>query len=124
VSLVAEGTHIADCDRCLCELQEEIQSSLNLYYRAAAGDAPHSTGGDEDVETRSFNAEQESIVLDDEVRQTLLLGLPLKTLCRDDCRGLCSSCGADLNKDECNCEQETIDPRWQKLAELFGKDKN
>jgi uncharacterized protein len=56
--------------------------------------------------------------LSEAVRQNAMLALPMKPLCREDCFGLCTECGQDLNKEECNCTPKEIDPRWAKLAEL------
>jgi uncharacterized protein len=52
------------------------------------------------------------------VRDALLLDLPVAPLCRDDCAGLCPSCGADLNRAACNCDLTVPDPRWDALREL------
>ena len=56
--------------------------------------------------------------LDELVRADLLLELPTKVLCREDCKGLCPKCGKDLNFGPCDCKKE-IDPRWQALSDLF-----
>jgi uncharacterized protein len=56
--------------------------------------------------------------LTEAVRQNAMLALPMKPLCREDCSGLCTECGQDLNKEECDCTPKEIDPRWAKLAEL------
>lgn len=59
------------------------------------------------------------------IRQNALLAIPMKPLCREDCAGICPTCGKDLNAGECDCAKETIDPRWSKLAELASlKKKN
>lgn len=52
-------------------------------------------------------------------RQYLLTDEPLKSLCRPDCLGICSECGADLNEDKCKCDATPIDPRWEGLAGLL-----
>jgi uncharacterized protein len=52
------------------------------------------------------------------VEEAILFGLPLIPLCRDNCLGLCPGCGADLNTQKCCCQEQDIDPRWQKLKEL------
>ena len=49
----------------------------------------------------------------------LLLELPSKMLCQEDCRGLCPICGKDLNEGPCGCEHDTTDPRWDALKSLF-----
>lgn len=52
------------------------------------------------------------------VRQALVLELPMKPLCGDDCKGLCPQCGANRNEAECDCRTEQIDPRWEELKKL------
>lgn len=52
------------------------------------------------------------------LRQNVLVAMPLHPLCREDCRGLCSSCGQNLNEGNCNCEPDP-DPRWASLAALL-----
>jgi len=60
----------------------------------------------------------ESLEIGERVRQLILLALPLKPLCRPDCRGLCPLCGQDLNEGECGCKREAPDSRWEKLKAL------
>ena len=72
-----------------------------------------------------------TLVVEDEVLETLpivieqlQLNIPMKPLCRDDCRGLCPSCGADLNELEsgrCDCAAPAPDPRWAALASIKGR---
>ena len=109
-----------ECDRCLSEIHRDVEIPLNLFYGPDLGEGAGS-GEENDEETRTIAPEQESIVLDEEVRQTIMLDMPLKMLCSEGCRGICSGCGADLNKDRCTCEGEDIDPRWAKLADVFKK---
>ena len=53
----------------------------------------------------------------------IYLELPMKPLCRDDCRGLCPICGVNLNQNSCSCGLDNIDPRWEKLKYLLDKEK-
>ncbi len=54
-------------------------------------------------------------------REAILLDLPLAPLCREDCAGLCPTCGIDLNEGACDCAPSTADPRWSALDALdFG----
>ncbi|MDD2499121.1 MAG: DUF177 domain-containing protein, partial [Desulfitobacteriaceae bacterium] len=55
-----------------------------------------------------------------QVLQTILLELPMKVLCREDCKGLCPVCGTNLNIKECRCERESIDPRLAALKNLLN----
>ena len=51
-------------------------------------------------------------------REQIILSLPEKPLCDEECKGLCTSCGADLNEETCTCEPEPADPRMAVLAGL------
>ena len=51
-------------------------------------------------------------------REQVVLNLPARVLCREDCAGLCETCGANKNLSPCGCVSETIDPRWQALKGL------
>jgi len=53
------------------------------------------------------------------VRQSILVTMPMKPLCKDDCRGLCPHCGANLNQSGCGCIQLTQEQRWAPLLELL-----
>ena len=66
--------------------------------------------------------EGDSIDLDELVREQILLALPTRHLCREDCKGLCQKCGADLNAGDCSCEQGETDPRWAALADFKRRD--
>jgi len=52
------------------------------------------------------------------IRQHALLAVPMKPLCRQDCVGLCPTCGQNLNRGQCHCPPQEVDPRWAKLKEL------
>jgi uncharacterized protein len=56
--------------------------------------------------------------LTEAVRQTVLIALPMVTVCQEDCKGLCSQCGKDLNQGSCDCQPET-DVRWSALEQLL-----
>jgi uncharacterized protein len=70
-------------------------------------------------EPGSFTINEHHVLdLAEAVRQYALLTLPMKPLCREDCAGLCSSCGHNLNQGPCDCQPQIVDPRWSKLKEL------
>lgn len=91
------------CSRCLTEYDEEISSSYTMFY-IPASDAPM----DEDVELEeqdlvSVSYSGEEIDFSDEIAEQVLMEIPYKPLCMEDCRGLCPVCGADLNNAACDC---------------------
>lgn len=110
-----------ECTRCLTPIEE----NLKIPFRAVFIAPEHYT---EEKETE-VNAEDldVSIIENDEinltelVREQILLNLPEKVLCREDCRGLCPICGINKNTQSCNCEESQTDPRWAKLKELKRK---
>lgn len=57
--------------------------------------------------------------IDDIIMTDIFLNLELKHLCREDCKGLCSVCGADLNNGECGCDRNIYDPRLSALRDLL-----
>jgi uncharacterized protein len=107
------------CDRCLSvfaqpiqfELEDEFKPSIDIVSGASLPLDPE----DQD------NLIDDHHILDmtEVVRQRLLLSLPLHALCRPDCRGLCPTCGQNLNEGACNCHAERGDPRWAALRELL-----
>ena len=59
--------------------------------------------------------------IDELVRSTLILEMPSRFLCREDCKGLCPKCGCNLNEGGCNCELKERDPRWDVLKDYFSE---
>jgi uncharacterized protein len=57
-------------------------------------------------------------LLEDAVREQVLLALPGRMLCQQDCQGLCPQCGANRNRTNCDCVQPAVDSRWKALADL------
>jgi uncharacterized protein len=110
----------ASCRRCLepmtasveIELEEEFQPSIDILTGATVSPAD----GEDDV-TRID--EHHSLDLTEVVRQNLLLAAPTSPLCRPDCRGLCPTCGANLNEEPCSCQRKEEDPRLAVLSELL-----
>jgi uncharacterized protein len=96
------------CSRCLTEYDDVVSSNFVLFYAKAHGtDAVQ----DEEIELSetdlvSATYRGEEIDLIPAVEEQVITELPLKPLCSDQCRGLCSSCGADLNTIDCGCRRE------------------
>lgn len=77
---------------------------------------------DEDEQELFVDRAQDELDLSELGLQVLLENLPLQPLCRPDCRGLCSLCGQNLNRGNCDCETDPIDPRLAILGQLFRQD--
>jgi uncharacterized protein len=81
--------------------------------------APEIAGEDnEDI----ILVEDMKLDLDELVYTEIIISLPMKHLCRKDCKGICSSCGKNLNEEECSCNKKQIDPRLQALADLLKEE--
>ena len=106
------------CARCLEEVTEEVSREFDLYYRPSK-DEPRGEEirlKDDDTDIGFF--EGEGIFLTDILAEQVLLALPVKVICRSDCRGLCPQCGVNLNSENCRCEARSYDPRMAPLARL------
>ena len=62
--------------------------------------------------------------MDEQLREQMEIEFPIRFLCKDDCLGLCSKCGKNLNEGECSCEKKEIDPRLLPLQKLLEEMKN
>ena len=107
-----------DCDRCLrlVEIPVEAQFSLQYVTRLEYESSQAVELEEEDLTVSVFDGE--GIDIDDLVREQVLLAVPERTLCREDCKGLCPTCGADRNLKPCGCESAETDPRWAALKNL------
>ncbi|MCB4790837.1 MAG: DUF177 domain-containing protein [Elusimicrobia bacterium] len=70
---------------------------------------------------QAYSSSVEEINVGEEARQVLLLNIPQKPLCKNDCDGLCPKCGKNLNSGKCSCKIETNDLRWEKLKDILKK---
>jgi len=112
-----------DCSRCLKRYSCPLHIDLEEEYFPVI-DVSTGTPLDIPDEPGSFTIDEHHILdLRESIRQNALLAIPMKPLCREDCRGLCPQCGTNRNENECNCNRETIDPRWAKLKSLNMKSK-
>lgn len=103
-----------DCARCLDVARMELHGEISfIAIRPIAGDTS-SFGADEEATRLDVN---EVLNLNDTIRQALFSEVPLKPLCQADCKGLCSVCGANKNEDNCDCESESRDGRWDALRD-------
>jgi uncharacterized protein len=106
------------CARCLEPVVEDVNRAFDLFYRPVAKDLKPKEDRLKDDDTEIGFFEGEGLFLADVLKEQVLLALPLKVICRSDCRGLCPSCGANLNHEECRCETHATDARLAPLARL------
>ncbi len=106
------------CSRCLEPLRLPIAAPFDLRYLPAseASTDVEREVGREDLETSYYRNDE--IDLNELLREQFYLALPMKPLCRDDCRGLCALCGTNLNDGACECAPAWEDPRLAPLRQL------
>jgi len=109
------------CARCLDPVVHQVERSFDLLYRPLGTDSGHEELSVTDAEAEIGYYEGEGLLLEDALREQVLLALPLKTVCREDCKGLCPHCGKNLNEIQCSCVDEVEDPRWSALKEIRDK---
>jgi uncharacterized protein len=110
------------CARCLETVSRGIERKFDLLYRPQGIDG----SGREEISITDAEAEigyytGDAILLEDVMREQVLLAVPIKIVCREECKGLCPHCGKNLNQGSCDCRQEIADPRWDALKGLRDK---
>jgi uncharacterized protein len=105
------------CARCTRTFERPLAIDILIYCDRRGSDA--------EADTRQLEQEGEvvyhdgvSVDLTEPVREAVILAQPMNPLCREDCRGLCAGCGADLNVEPCRCGAPAPDPRWAALGRL------
>jgi len=106
------------CGRCLSSFSSPLTLNIEEEYFPiidVSSGTPLSLPG----ELGSFTIDEHHVLdLTEAIRQYALLSVPMKPLCREDCAGLCPSCGHNLNQGGCDCPPQEADPRWSKLKKL------
>ena len=106
------------CARCLEPVRREVQREFELLYRPLGADRGKEEAAVSQDESEISYYEGEGVLLEDLLREQLLLAVPMREVCRDDCKGLCPQCGRNLNAGACDCRQQPIDPHWSPLKDL------
>jgi uncharacterized protein len=111
------------CARCVEPVAVPLAGEFDLLFRPENADAEAGERAITEDETEIGYYEKSGLLLEDVVREQVLLTLPGRTLCREDCKGLCVHCGQNLNQATCNCSHtaESLDPRWGALQGLALK---
>lgn len=101
------------CDRCMSDLIYHIESEVTESFGQ--------THPEDEEESKPI--EQSTIDLTPTVVETILLSLPMKAICSENCKGMCTVCGQNFNEKSCDCDLDYTDPRLEKFKFLF-KDNN
>ena len=117
-----ETTAELNCSRCLELASIEVRRPFDLFFRESDEemfDEDEVELSEEDTRTAFFSGTQ--LAIGDIMREQVLLALPMKALCKVDCKGLCPVCGTNRNLNECSCRDEDFSPHMEKLLEIKRK---
>ena len=104
-----------ECDRCLQPVEVPVHSDFALEYITGSDYESSEAAELTEAELSVSVFDGEAIDVDEIVKEQILLAVPTRMLCREDCKGICPECGIDRNTGQCNCVTEDIDPRWAAL---------
>jgi uncharacterized protein len=104
------------CARCLEPVKQPLAGDFDLIFRPSSADADPAERAITEDETEIGYYDESGLLLEDAVREQVLLTLPGRSLCQPDCKGLCPHCGANRNLNPCACVEKPVDPRLAVLA--------
>jgi len=107
-----------ECDRCLKPVELPVSADFALEYITGDEYASSAVAELTEAEMSVSVFDGHAIDVDEVVKEQILLAVPTRMLCRENCKGICPECGKDLNTGECNCAKDDIDPRWAALKNL------
>lgn len=114
---VLSATLHMSCARCLKPLSHEVHVDFDERFKHTDDPELNVETEDEDI----WYIGEDFVELTPYIEESFVINLPFSVLCKDDCKGLCQNCGADLNEGECGCNREVIDPRLAALGDFFKK---
>ena len=118
-SAALDASLLCTCSRCLTEYEQPIHITVEDEFFSVADQATESRLDPLGAAGEYFSIDRNHILdLSEAVRQYSSLDIPMKPVCRDDCSGMCPSCGANLNEAACACGASSIDSRWGPLLQL------
>jgi uncharacterized protein len=118
------GRFEVPCARCVEPVEIPIESEFDLIFRPAVADTEPTERSITAPETEIGYYQRDSLLLEDVLREQVLLSLPVRTLCKPDCKGLCPRCGENRNNQDCSCDEGPSDPRWEALSGLRSQIKS
>jgi uncharacterized protein len=109
------------CARCLDPVDNVVAEKFDLLYRPLGVDARADEVAISEAETEIGYYQGDGMLLEDVLKEQILLALPAKQLCQANCKGLCPQCGKNLNLESCDCVITMPDPRWSALEDIRKK---
>jgi len=114
------------CSRCLEPFKLVVDREFDLRFLPAGTEEPKSDTDDEEIEVEDDDVSltfyrDEQIDLNELLREQFYLALPMKPLCKSDCKGICPQCGTNRNTAPCDCNPQWEDPRMAGLKTLLKR---
>jgi uncharacterized protein len=109
------------CARCLEPVANTVAEEFDLIFRPQGVDARGEEVSISRAETEIGYYQGEGLLLEDALKEQILLALPAKQVCSESCKGLCPHCGRNLNTETCACAGAVSDPRWTALEDIRKK---
>ncbi len=107
-----------ECDRCLQPVETPVNADFALEYISGSEYESSETAELTEAEMSVSVFDGKAIEVDEIVKEQIVLAVPTRMLCREDCKGICPECGTDRNTGDCSCATNDIDPRWAALKNL------
>lgn len=116
----------ADCSRCLTPFRMPLNTRCRFTYTKP----PDLESGDEPLAEQELTPEEAGLIpykgdeidLTGALQEEIIMALPMRPLCSEDCKGLCAQCGADLNQGDCGCRKTVVNPMFEVLKGMkIGK---
>jgi uncharacterized protein len=106
------------CARCLESVEIHLEEEIRLLYFAMSVDTDVRQGGVAGERVVVGFYEDYGLELADVLREQVMLLLPMRSICKDECKGICEQCGTNRNEEECDCVATPSDSRWDVLRKL------
>lgn len=116
-----DGLFDMPCARCLEPVEHRSQGEFDLLFRPLGVEDGSNEHAVTPSETEIGYYQNGRLTLEDVLREQVILSLPARTLCSEDCKGLCPHCGQNLNSESCTCDAAPADPRWTALSDLRSR---
>jgi uncharacterized protein len=123
--IIVRGNVMADiklqCGRCMEDFSAQRNIPVEVVYHSIdeiRKDETHEVRNEE-LDTGFYEGEE--LDINELMKEQILLNIPMKPLCSDECLGICIHCGTNLNKKKCDCVTDDSDPRFSSLKELLKK---
>ena len=117
--IIIKGIFSAHCHKCFQPGNFDIRTEFDMVVHRGGADKVRENRSDGDDYVYIPIGEQK-FSLDKYIYENLIVNIPMRIVCEEDCRGLCPSCGVNLNEESCSCVP-TVNSRWEALAALKKK---